>query len=102
MPSLDQIQSLLAREPDDAFLNFALAMELARQQRTDDAVAQFDRVIALNTHYTPAHFQKGRTLLNAGRLDDARSALQTGIERALAIGESHAADEMRELLDSIV
>jgi len=101
MPRLDQIDTMLTKEPDDLFLNFARAMELGKLGRTDDAVLQFDRVITLNANYTPGHFQKGRTLLAAGRFEDAKSALRRGIEVARAAGEDHTADEMTELLATI-
>lgn len=93
-----KLESLLATSPDDVFLNFGLAMELAKEGLTDPAVAQFDRVIGLDAAYIPAHFQKGATLLSAQRRTEAEAALQRGIETALAHGDPHAADEMRALL----
>ena len=101
MPRLDQLEAFLAERPDDVFLNYARAMELSKLGRTDDAAAQFDRVIALDGKYCPAYFQKGRTLLAAGRAGDARAALQQGIEVAHSSGDAHAAGEMSELLASI-
>ncbi|MCK6483962.1 MAG: hypothetical protein HUU22_04330 [Phycisphaerae bacterium] len=101
MPTIEQLQKFLVREPDDVFLNFGLAMELAKAGRTDDSVAQFDRVISLHDGYCPAYFMKGQTLLKAGRLNDAKAALQAGIETARRVGDDHAAAEMTELLESI-
>jgi predicted Zn-dependent protease len=101
MPSMQQLQALLAKEPSDLFLNFALAMELAKNNRTDDSVAQFDKVLELDPRYLPAHFQKGRTLLAAGRRDEAKATLQAGIAAAQAAGDGHARDEMTELLQSL-
>ncbi|MCK6456200.1 MAG: tetratricopeptide repeat protein [Phycisphaerae bacterium] len=101
MPSVEQIRKLLASEPDDVFLNFALAMELAKAEKRDDAVAQFDRVITLDPDYTAAYHHKARTLIAAGRADDARQTLVTGIARAQAIGNAHAAGEMSDLLATL-
>lgn len=98
MPRIEQLEKLLAAEPSDVFLNFALALELAKLGRTADALAQFDKLIQLNPNYPPAYFQKGRTLLDAGDHDAARRALQLGVERARAVGDQHAADEMSDLL----
>ncbi len=93
-----KLESLLERSPDDVFLNFGLAMELAKEGLTDEAVAQFDRVISLDPKYIPAHFQKGTTLLAAQRRGEAEVALKRGIETALACGDPHAAEEMQALL----
>ncbi len=96
-----KLERLLQTNPNDAFLTFALAMELAKEGQFDQAVTQFDRVLALDAAYIPAHFQKGNTLLAAGRPHDARTALQAGISTAARSGDAHAAAEMQAVLDSI-
>lgn len=101
MPSLQQLNALLAKEPQDVFLNFARAMELAKLGRVEESLAQFDRVVILNADYSAAHFHKGRTLLAAGRLADAKAALAAGIATAQRVGDLHARDEMNDLLASI-
>jgi tetratricopeptide (TPR) repeat protein len=100
MPRLEQLDAMLRKEPQDLFLQFARAMELAKLGRTDESLAQFDRVIATDPNYCTAYFQKGRALLAAGRVDEARSALREGIRTAESIGDHHARDEMTGLLES--
>jgi len=98
MPSIEQINKLLAKEPDDAFLNFALAMELAKTGRAAESIAQFDRVVAIDPNYTAAYFQKAQNLVRSGEIEPAKAALRIGIERAQATGNAHAAGEMGEML----
>lgn len=99
MPSREQIERLLAQEPDDVFLNFGLAMELAK---TDAAAAlqRFDRVVSLDPDYTAAYYQKGRLLLGLSRSEEARAVLSAGVQAAVRSGDDHAEHEMRELLAS--
>jgi tetratricopeptide (TPR) repeat protein len=101
MSRLEQLQKLLAKEPDDSFLNFGVAMELAKVQRFDESLAQFNKTIELDPNYIAAHFQKGRTLISMGDEDRARAALETGIRQAELCGETHAQGEMQELLASL-
>jgi predicted Zn-dependent protease len=101
MPSIEQLEKLLSAEPDDAFLNFGLAMELARQNRVEDALTRFDRVIGLDPDYVAAYFQKARTLAGAGRIEESRRTLHVGIQRSHSIGNEHAAGEMSEMLASL-
>ena len=98
---LEQLQALLVKEPDDAFLNFGTAMELAKAQRYDESLARFDRVITLDPNYVAAHFHKGKTLLSMGDVEAAKGVLRGGIEQASKCGEMHAKGEMQELLDSL-
>jgi tetratricopeptide (TPR) repeat protein len=98
MPRLEQIQSMLAAEPDDVFLNFSLAMEYAKQGRGEEALAQFTRLNEIHPDYVPAYFQKATTLVNLDRKAEAREALARGIEVAGRIGDHHAASEMEQML----
>lgn len=101
MSRMEQIQKMLAAEPEDVFLNFGLAMEYAKAGKIEEALAQFDRVVEIDPDYVPAHFQKGSTLAGVGRIDEARTVLQNGIQVALRTGNSHAAGEMNELLQTL-
>jgi tetratricopeptide (TPR) repeat protein len=99
MPSREQLEKLLAAEPEDVFLNFGLAMELAKEGAKDGALQQFSRVIELDENYAAAYYQKGRLLLGLERRDEARAVLSAGVEASRRIGDTHAETEMRELLD---
>jgi tetratricopeptide (TPR) repeat protein len=95
---LDQIEKLLAAEPQDLFLNFSLAMEYVKLGRPDDAIAQFARVIELDGDYVAAYFQQANTLVAMNRVEDARASLNAGIEAARRIGDDHAVGEMSDAL----
>ena len=96
-----KLEQMLEKSPQDTFLNFGLAMELAKQGLIDEALAQFDRVLQIDPTYLTAYFQKGSTLINAGRLPDARTALSAGIAAARTLGDSHTESEMLAMLDTI-
>ncbi|GMU34136.1 MAG: tetratricopeptide repeat protein [Planctomycetia bacterium] len=101
MSRLEQLQNLLAKEPEDAFLNFGLAMELAKNSRFDESLVQFERVMQFDPNYIAAYFQKAKTLLTMGDEDAAKAELRRGIAQAQACGEMHAKGEMEELLNSL-
>ena len=101
MAKIDQVRKMLAVEPNDLLLNYALAMELLSAGQNDEALAQFDRVIAIDPAYSAAYMQKAKALINLTRHDDARSVLQAGIKVALDRGDFHAKDKMEELLRAV-
>jgi len=41
MPSMEQLEKLLAADPDDVFLNFGLAMALAKAKRFEETSRAF-------------------------------------------------------------
>jgi len=100
MTRREKIEGLLAKSPADVFLNFGLAMELAKEGEIDAAAARFDHVLTLDPKYISAHFQKGSALLGAGRGEAGRAALTAGIAAAKAQGDPHAAEEMQALMDA--
>lgn len=97
----ERLETMLAKEPDDAFLNFGLAMELVKEHRWDEAVTHFDRAVAIDPNYVAAHYHKGNALMIAGRMAEARHVLLDGIRIAEAAGEGHAASEMQALLERL-
>lgn len=101
MTRLEKLQALLKTEPSDAFLNFGLAMELAKSGRFDESLTQFDRVQQLDPHYIAAYFQKARTLVSMGEIERAKSELNRGIFAATESGDLHARGEMEEMLASL-
>ena len=98
MPSREQLEKLLGAEPDDVFLNFALAMELAKGESKEAALERFARVIELDADYVAAYHQQGRLLIGLGRIDEARRALAAGVAAAQRVGDGHTASQMTELL----
>ncbi len=101
MGRIEQLEALLAKEPNDAFLNFGMAIELAKAERYAESLSRFDRVVASDPTYVAAHHHKAKTLITMGDLDAAKAELEKGIAQADACGEMHAKGEMEELLNSL-
>lgn len=101
LPTIEALENMLKKEPDDPFLHFGLAMQLAKERRQEDSLARFDQVIRLDPYYTAAYHQKGIALIGLSRTEAAREVLHQGIEAAQHIGNAHAEKEMIELLASI-
>lgn len=101
MSRTDKLQALLQKEPDDVFLNFGLGMELLKEGRADEALAQFDRVLSLDAAYVAAYLQKGTALIALQRKKEAADALTDGAAIARQSGDTHSAEQMEMLLATI-
>ncbi|MBL8762055.1 MAG: tetratricopeptide repeat protein, partial [Phycisphaerae bacterium] len=101
MPSIAQLEKLLALDPADAFVLYGLAMEHAKSGQIDHAMTYFDRCTAADPAYCYAYFHKARVQSEAGRTSDAIETLNRGLIAAKAAGDAHAMSEMRELLDQL-
>jgi hypothetical protein len=85
----------------DSFAFYGLAMEYRKEGRVDDAVATFSRLREKDAAYVPMYLMAGQTLIDAGRADEARSWLESGIEAARAKHDSHALGELESALASL-
>lgn len=96
-----QIEEMLAEDPNDPFLRYGLAMDHVSAGDDEGAVRCFRDLIAVAADYVPAYHQAGQALLRLGRADEARGILRQGIAAARQQGNFHAAEEMQGLLDSM-
>ena len=101
MPTIEQLEKLLAAEPNDVFLNFGLAMQYVQGGRTEDALTQFARVVELDPRHIAAYQQWAKALLASGRHAEAREVLVRGAKAAEAAGDRHALDKMTDLIHAI-
>lgn len=95
----EMLEASLSEDPSDAFLRYGLAMQCLRD---GDTVEGRERLIALIQDdpetQIAAYQQLGQSYLDTGEAEQARSILNTGIKKARASGDHHAAGEMDGLL----
>ena len=101
MSRREQLESMLAEEPQDTFLRYALAMELKNEEEFERSELLFRELMRDEPPYVPAFFMLGQQLVGQDDLDDAKAVLQHGIKQAQQQGDLHAAGEMTELLQSL-
>jgi predicted Zn-dependent protease len=104
MSSTDKIAGLreiLALDAKNSFARYGIAMELAGQGDTDEALREFDALLASDPDYTAAYFMSAQTLSNAGRTREAVERLKGGISCAARTGNRHALSEMQTMLDEL-
>ena len=102
-PRMQQIEAMLADEPDDEFLRYGLAMEHTGLGDDATAVAVLRELIALNPEppYVPAYLQAGQALMRLDKEADAAAMLRAGIAAATKTGNDHARGEMEGFLATL-
>ena len=101
MPSREQLEQLLADDPTDVFLVYAVAMAWASEGDADQAIERLGKLLEEQPDYVPAWFQRGQLLAGADRVQEAREVLVEGIGVARRVGDAHAEGEMAEFLESL-
>jgi Tfp pilus assembly protein PilF len=93
-----QIEEMLAEDPQDSFLRYGLAMEYASDKDDEGAVRCFQELLNVDPFYVPAFLQFSQALMRLHRFDEARVILNRGIAAARQQGDVHAAEEMHGFL----
>lgn len=95
---LAQLEALLAEDPNDVFVVYAIALEHYKLGSAQKSIALLKDLIAQHENYVPAYFKLGQWLSEMDAMDDAKSYLETGIDQAKNQGDTKAIQEMRELI----
>jgi len=101
MSRREKLEALLAENPADLFLRYALALELEKEGDHGGSLDRLSELQRAEPPYVPAFFMAAQQLVKLARIAEARAALRDGIEQARQQGDAHAAGEMSELLASL-
>ncbi len=92
---------MLAQSPENSFLRYGLALDLANTGDLAGALVEFDTLVARDPDYKAAYFHAGQTAEKLGRPDDARGWYRRGIDVTARLGDDHARSELQGALDML-
>lgn len=95
------LKQLLEQNPNDAFARYGLAMEYSSAGEIETALAEFKKLQELHPDYTAAYQMAGQMLANAGRYEEARQMLESGLACAQRAGNKHAQEEIQGMLQEL-
>ena len=101
MTRREQLEEMLAAEPNDTFLHYALALELTKGTERPAGLRRLAEMNDRFPDHVPAYFRRGQLLAEEGDSAGAREVLSHGMLAARRTGDDHAAAEMQELLESL-
>jgi lipopolysaccharide biosynthesis regulator YciM len=94
-----QLLEFLEKEPDDTFLNYALALEYQKDAATIDRAQQlFEMIIRKDENYLAAYYQLGKLFEVKGEISAAISTLKAGHQKAIIQKNRKAAGEFEEAI----
>ena len=94
----EQIEEMLATDPNDSFLRYGLAMEYVSARDDEGALQRFGELFAVAPTYVPGYLQAGQALVRLGRTNEAAAMFRDGIAVARQRGDLHALGEMEGML----
>lgn len=98
---LQKLLEMLDKQPEDSFLNYALAMEYLGLNNKEKAEETFRKVLSLDEHNIAAKYQLA-SLIQHDHTAEAITLLESGMKDAKLKGDMKTANEFRTLIDEIV
>ncbi len=101
MARIDQLRSLLAADPSNRFVQYALAQEHAKTGDDDGAVLIYGEILSSDPDYQAAYYHLGKALERLSKPKEARAAYERGIRASFRTNDEHARSELQAALDEI-
>ncbi len=98
---LDQLRALLADEPRDIFLRYAIALELKRLDRHDEALADLEALARDEPKHIATYYQLATMLAEAGRTKEAMEACEAGALQCIVMGDRKTRAELIGLKEAL-
>lgn len=99
---LNNLKKMLELTPEDAFLNYALAMEMLAQNDLIATENQMHKVLEINPEYLPVYYQMGKISELKGCLNEAIEWYRKGIELAKTQKDFKTHSELQTALDNLL
>lgn len=96
---LEILKDMVAQDPNNSFARYGLAMEYANNGDLEAAVAEFENLVRQDVNYSAAYFHGGQALEKLGRIEQARSMYEKGIEVTTRKGDAHTRAEIEAALN---
>lgn len=94
----ERLLEFLAKDPNDSFTRYALALELAGEGQTEEAILTFQLLLEMNPEYVGTYYQLAKLLEKTGQNDKALGIYKAGIAVAGKAGNQHAKSELQSAL----
>lgn len=92
---------MLLKEPDDAFLNYALALELVKNNEIQKAILILEEVLKKDEHYLAGYYQLGKLYEQTRQKEKAMDTYGKGSQIAKQQKNTKTLNELNEALVSL-
>jgi tetratricopeptide (TPR) repeat protein len=95
---LQQLQEMLISEPNDSFLNYALALEYAKLNNIKKSIEIIELLLSKDENYLGAYYQLGKYYEETEQAQKALDTYNKGVSVAQAQKNNKAIGELKEAL----
>lgn len=94
MSRIAQLEKMLAEDPNDSFVQFAMAMEYKSNEDFENAIEQFEKLKLSDADYVGLYYHLAKSYEEQGDEKKALTIYSTGITIATKLNDLHAKSEL--------
>ena len=98
---LQQLRAMLVDEPGDAFLRYAIALEVKRAGHFAEAIADLEALLKDQPDHIASYYQLAVMLADLGRVQEAIEACEAGALHCVVSGDRKARAELLALKETL-
>ncbi|HET8964107.1 MAG TPA: hypothetical protein VFM99_09430 [Chitinophagales bacterium] len=99
---LEQLLQFLEQSPDDAFLNYCIALEYIKKEDFDAALRYFNYLIDNHPEYTGTYYHLGKLYVRLHKKEDAIKIYDSGLVITKRLEDHHAYSELLSAKNEIL
>lgn len=99
---LEQLLKFLEQEPNDPFLQYALATEYLQNNKLETALFYYEGLVNNHQNYVGTYYHLGKLYELLGRKEDAIKIYYAGIQISKNKKDMHALSELQAVYNAIV
>ncbi|MEN9447887.1 MAG: hypothetical protein RJA25_1177 [Bacteroidota bacterium] len=92
---IERLEALIVNNPNDTFALFALAKEYEKQQKWNDVVQLFEKLLVVDDKYIGVYYHLAKTYEQLNEINKALNIYERGILEAQKLQDLHALSELK-------
>ena len=101
MERIEKLKSFLAENPDDSFVQHALALEYVKLNDDEAAKKQWEALLKRDADYVGSYYHLAKLLERQGERETAVATYEKGMAIAKKVGDRHAFNELQGALEDM-
>ena len=102
MDRMAKLQEFLRDNPNDSFVQHALALEYIKLGNEEEAKKNFETILDREPGYVGSYYHLAKLFERIGDSNAAIKVYEKGMEEAKKAGDNHAHNELRMAYDDLV
>ncbi len=102
MDRVARLLEFLKANPDDSFLQHALALEYIKAGNEAEARQLFETILTRDSNYTGTYYHLAKLLERTGETELAVQWYERGMAVTKAVGDNHSYNELRAAYEDLV